>query len=125
MAIKLNWDRVKQLHADLESDGWNAGDKLLFILMEKGGKAVKSVVCFKDLMRFCWDMSDNEDWHVLSFLIQDTDGKVLYRHRKIVGNEEVPIGGNMDLIAHWSALTDDEKQTFITMLAAQIDAYER
>lgn len=125
MAIKLNWERVKQLHADLESDGWKEEDKLLIIIIAKDGKPKKAIITFKDLYRFCWDMSDNKIEDALTFLIQDAEGRVLYRHRQIVGNEEIPIGGSSDVITHWAALTDEEKQIYITMLVAQIDAYER
>jgi hypothetical protein len=125
MAIKLNWDRVKQLNAELEADGWKKNDKLLFILIEKGGKPKKAVVQFKELYKFCWHLMDDESLKVLTFIVQDVEGRVLYRHRQVVGNEEVPNGGNVDIISHWSALTDDEKQTYITLLVAQINAYER
>lgn len=125
MAIKLNWDRVKQLHAELSSDGWKDKDKLLFILIEKGGKPKKATVQFKDMYNFFWYLSDSQDARVLTFVVQDAEGKVLYRHRQIVGNEEIPNGGNTDIISHWAALTEDEKSTYLTMLVAQINAYER
>jgi hypothetical protein len=125
MAIKLNWDRVKQLHADLTSDGWKDTDKLLFILIEKGGQPKKTTVQFRELYKFFWHLMDDEALKVLTFIVQDSEGKVLYRHRQVVGNEEVPNGGHGDLISHWAALTEDEKQTYITLLVAQIDAYER
>lgn len=125
MTIKLNWDRVKQLHSDLELNGWKDDDKMTVIIIGKDGKPKKSAIPFKDLYRFCWDISDNTSYDVLTFLIQDVEGKVLYRHRQIVGNEEIPLGGNSDVISHWTALTDDEKETYIKILVAEIDAYER
>lgn len=125
MAIKLNWDRVKQLHAELESDGWQKHDKVVFVLIEKGGKPKKAVVPYSELLKFFWHLIDNDALNVLTFVVQDTEGRVLYRHRQVVGNEEIPNGGNIDVIAHWAALTADEKDTYITMLVAQIDAYER
>lgn len=123
--IRLNWDRVKQLHLDLESDGWQENDQLLFVIIEKGGKPKKATVKFKELYRFCWDLTEDEEIHVLTFMIQDREGKVLYRHKLVVGNEEVPNGGNADVISHWAALTEDEKHTYVTMLVSQINAYER
>lgn len=125
MAIKINWDRVRQLRDELIADGWKDSDKLLFMIVNKSGQPRKATVQFKELSRFCWDMSDDDSIQILTFIIQDVEGKVLYRHRQIVGNEEVPNGGNTDIVAHWAALTDDEKATYIAMLVAQIDAYER
>lgn len=125
MAIKLNWERVKQLHDELQSDGWKEQDSILFILIDKSGKPKKATIQFKELYKFLWHISDNNSLQVLTFIMQDVEGKVLYRHRRIVCNEEVPNGGNVDVISHWTALTDDEKNTYITMLAAQIEAYER
>lgn len=125
MAIKLNWDRVKQLHAELESDGCKEHDKLIFVLIENGGKTKKAVVQFGDMYKFFWYLMDDESCNVKTFVVHDGEGKTLYRHRQIAGNEEVPNGGNADVISHWAALTEDEKQTYITLLAAQIDAYER
>jgi len=125
MTIKINWDRVKQLHAELESDGWKNQDKVIFVLIEKGGKPKKAVVQYNELLKYFWNLTDSEDFHVVTFVVQDIEGRVLYRHRQIVGNEEVPNGGNLDVISHWAALTNDEKSTYITMLVAQIDSYER
>lgn len=126
MAIKLNWDRIKQFHADLLSDGWKDTDKLLFVLfVEKNGKPVKGTIIFKELQRFCWNMIDDDKINIITFIIQDVEGRILYRHRQVVGNEEVPNGGNTDVVTHWAALSQDEKDTYITMLVAQIDAYER
>lgn len=125
MAININWDRVKQLHAELESDGWKEHDKLIFIVIEKGGKPKKAIIEFKDLYKFFWHLLDDENIAILTFIAQDVDGKVLYRHRQMVGNEEVPCGGSADVISHWAALTNEEKDTYITMLVAQIDAYGR
>ena len=125
MAIKINWDRVRQLREELTSDGWKDSDKLLFMIVYKNGQPRKAAIQFKELSRFCWDMSDDNKVEILTFIIQDVEGKVLYRHRQIVGNEEIPNGGNTDVVAHWAALTEDEKSTYIAMLVAQIDAYER
>ena len=125
MAIKINWDRVRRLRDELIADGWKDSDKLLFMIVNKNGQPKKAVIQFKELCKFCWDMSDDDGVQVLTFIIQDKDGKVLYRHRQIVGNEEIPNGGNADVVAHWAALTEDEKSTYIAILVAQIDAYER
>ena len=125
MAIKLNWERVKTLRAELESDGWKNNDKMIFVIIEQGGKPKKAIVNFSEFYKFLWHLIDNDKLQILTFVIQNVEGKVLYRHRQVVGNEEVPNGGNIDVIAHWAALTDDEKNTYITILVSQIDAYER
>lgn len=125
MAIKINWDRVRQLRDELTADGWKDSDKLLFMIVYRNGQPRKATIQFKELSKFCWDMSDDDKVQILTFIIQDIEGKVLYRHRQIVGNEEIPNGGNADIVAHWAALTEDEKATYIAMLVAQIDAYER
>lgn len=80
---------------------------------------------YNELLKYFWNLIDSEDFHVVTFVVQNIEGQVLYRHRQIVGNEEVPNGGNLDVISHWAALTSDEKNTYITMLVAQIDSYER
>lgn len=125
MAIRLNWERVKQLHTELTEDGWKDSDQLSIIMIEKGGKPKKGTVIFRDFYKFFWELTDDDTVKVLTFIIQNKDGKILYRHKQVVGNEEVPIGGSSDVISHWAALTDDEKSTYITLLVAQIDAYER
>jgi len=125
MTNKLNWDRIKQLDADLKADGWEKDHKLLFIMIEKTGKAKKTIISFQDLHLFCWNLVDNDTLNVLTFVIQDMEGRVLYRHRQVVYNEEVPIGGNGDIIMQWTTLTDEEKETFMEILVSQINAYER
>jgi len=125
MAIKLNWDRVKQLRTDLESEGWKDQDKLFFILIVKNSKPKKATITFSQLYQFCWDMMEDESIQIVTFIIQDLDGKVLYRHRQVNGNEEIPNGGNIDVILCWASLTQNEKNMYVAMLVAQINAYEK
>lgn len=125
MSLKLNWTRIKRLHTDLESSGFEDNDKLLFVLIEKKGKVRKAVIRFKELYRFCWDMIDSDNLKILTFFIQDIDGRIIYRHRQMIGNEEVSNCGHTDVISMWNAFTDEEKNTYLTLLIAQINAYEK
>jgi hypothetical protein len=125
MAIRLNWDRVKQLHAELTTDGFKNEDKLTATIIEKGGKPRKVAFQFKDMLAFFWSLIDNETFQVITFIVQDVDGKIIYRHKQMVGNEEVPNGGNSNVISHWPALTEDERQMYMNILISQIASYER
>jgi hypothetical protein len=127
MSIKLDWDKLRRVHQHLAAlPTLNNETNIIFVMIMADQKARKSLVKFKDFMNFMWSLSENPDYQVLTLVVQDEEGRVLYRHKTLTsGNEEVPSGGNVNVIAHWGALTQPEKDTYIRMLEAQIQAYEQ
>lgn len=127
MSIKLDWDKLRKVHKNLsELPTLNNDTNIIFVMIMADQKARKSLVKFKDFMNFMWSLSENPDYQVLTLVVQDEEGRVLYRHKTLTtGNEEVPTGGNVNVLAHWGALTQPEKDTYIRMLEAQIQAYEQ
>lgn len=126
MSIKLDWERLRKIYTNLVDNGIDPEAELLFLLILNDGSVKKANVKFKGFMGFFWDMSENTTWHVIGISVQDKEGRVLYRHRQITsGNEEIPIGGNVNVLQHWVALTPEEKETYMRLLIAQIQGYEK
>lgn len=127
MSIKLDWDRLRTVHKNLtEWPTLTAETNIIFVMIMADQKARKSIVKFKDFMNFLWSLSENPDYQVLTLIVQDEDGRVLYRHKTLTaGNEEIPTGGNSNVIAHWGALTQPEKDTYIRLLVAQIQGHDK
>lgn len=127
MSIKLDWDKLREVHKNL-SQSFNLTEEtnIVFVMIMDDRKARKSIVKFKDFMRFLWSLSENPDYHVLRLVVQDEDGRILYRHKTLTaGNEEIPTGGNSNVITHWGALTQHEKDTYLRLIEAQIQGHDR
>lgn len=125
MSIKLNWERLKEIHAYLTND-LDQEDELSIVMFTQSGRTKKSLIKFKDFLNFCWAISDNPDYVIIGMIIQDKSGRVVYRHNKITeGNEEIPIGGNSNVIQNWNALIQHEKDVYIKLMIAQINAQQQ
>lgn len=126
MAINIDWDKLRGVQKYLtEHNGLRPETEVTFIIIFKSGHARKSQIKFKDFLSIFWAISDNNDYHVVTLVVQDKEGRILYRYRELTkGNEELPDGGNSGVILHWNTLTNNEKDTYLQMLIAQINAYE-
>lgn len=126
MSIKLDWERLQKVYQTLVDNGLAQEADLLFLLILSDGSVKKAHIKFKEFMKFFWEMSENTMWHVIGVSVQDKEGRILYRHKQVTnGNEEIPVGGNVNVLQHWPALTVEEKETYIRMLIAQIQGYEK
>ena len=127
MAINVDWEKLRNVQKYLsENSGLTPETEITFIMILKSGSAKKSQIKFKDFLSLFWAISDNNDYVVANIVVQDIEGRILYRHREITnGNEEVPDGGNTNVVTLWNTLTDDEKDTYLQILIAQINGYER
>jgi hypothetical protein len=125
MAIRLNWKKVTDVHKHLtDTVKITLDDEITFIIVLQNGTPKKSVVKFKDFLEYLWAISDDNRFNVLSLIATDSEGRILYRHVQTTPNEEVPYGGNDTIVNHWKALTPNERDVYLTMLIAQINAYE-
>lgn len=124
MIMHINWQKIKKLHADLIKDGWKDEDPLLFIMILKNGQPRKSVILFKDLLNFFWSLTESNKIEIAAMVIQDKEGKILYRHKQVDGNEEIPIGGNVNIVKNWTAFSDEQKETYLRILISQINSYD-
>ena len=126
MAIKLNWEKVQRVHKELQAKGYTESTPLTFILFMSDGTPRKSEIVFGDFMKVFWMLSDAEDLRITSLLVQNKSGSVLYRHKKVnSGNEEIPNGGNTEVITAWPKLTAGQKSMYTRMMIAQINAYDK
>jgi hypothetical protein len=127
MAINVDWEKLRGVQKYLsENSDLTPETEITFIMILRGCSAKKSQIKFKDFLSLFWAISDNNDYVVANVVVQDKEGRILYRHREITnGNEEVPDGGNASVVTLWNTLTDDEKDTYLQILIAQINGYER
>ena len=125
MSIKLNWEKLCAVHKTLiELPTITDETKIIIIMMLSDHSPRKSVIKFKEFLSFLWHLSENPKHKVIALVAQDEEGRVLYRHKNVTaGNEEVPIGGNEDVVTHWNAFTQLEKDTYIRLLVSQIQVY--
>lgn len=127
MSINVDWNKLRAIHKSLvTNNGLRDETEVVFLMMLDDGKAKKAVVKFKDFLEFFWALYDNKELRVFTLVVQDKEGRVLYRHKRLnVANEEIPDGGNAAVIQHWGALTPEEKETYMRLLVAQVNGYER
>ena len=127
MSMKLNWDKLCKVHKSLqERQTLNDETTIIFVMITADQRARKAVVKFKEFLNFIWGLSENIEYNVIALVVQDEEGRVLYHHKSLTaGNEEIPTGGNSNVISHWGALTPEEKETYIRLLESQFQAYER
>ena len=126
MAIKLNWEKVQRVQRELENRGYTETTPLVFIIFLSDGSPRKVEIVFGDFMKVLWSLSDSQDLKVTSLLVQNQSGSVLYRHKKINnGNEEIPNGGNTEVITQWNSLTDEDRSMYTRMMIARIQAYDK
>jgi len=127
MNIRLDWGKIRAVQQRLtELPTLTAETEIVFVMIMSDGKARKSIVKFKDFLNFLWSISENTRYNVLTLVVQDKEGRILYRHKTLTaGNEEVPVGGNSNVIKQWGTLTQDEKDTYTRLLVAQINGFER
>lgn len=125
MSIRIDWEKLRNIHNDL-SESMNAEEEILFTLLMDDGSAKRASVKFKDFMNFFWSLSENSKFSICAIVVQDIDGRILYRHKQVTrGNEEVPIGGNENIILRWPTFTQEEKELLVRITIAQINGYER
>jgi hypothetical protein len=127
MSIKLDWDKLRAIHKNLsELPTLHDETEIIFVMIMADKSAKKSIVKFKDFLSFLWSLSENPDYQILTLVVQDKEGRILYRHKTLTaGNEEIPVGGSGSVITHWGSLTQTEKDTYVRLLIAQIEGYEK
>ena len=127
MSIRVDWDKLRKVQEDLsELPTITDTTEVMFIMIMADQSSRKSVVKFKDFLTFFWSLSENPHYNVLTLVVQDKEGRVLYRHKPLTpGNEEIPLGGNANVITHWKTLTRAEKDMYLNLMVAQIQGYEQ
>lgn len=127
MAINVNWQKLRGVQKYLaENHNLAPETEIVCIMILKNGSAKKSIIKFKEFFAVFWAISENKEYQVSTLVIQDDDGRILYRHRELTkGDEEIPDGGHSGVILYWNTLTQEEKDTYLQILVAQINAQER
>jgi len=126
MAIRLNWRRVQRAYKRIKQRGYSNNAPVVFTLLTSDGVPRRTEILFKDFLRFFWTLSESKELKVISILVENKAGIVLYRHKRVnKGNEEIPNGGNIKVVAHWNALTPNEQSMYTKMMISQINAYDK
>lgn len=127
MSINIDWEKLRAVYSDLvDQDNIDHEAEIMFLMILSDGRPKKSIIKFKDFMNFFWSISENKEVCVATLVVQDKEGRILYRHKQSTsGNEEIPDGGHAGVVQHWIALEDHEKETYLKILMAQIEGYEK
>jgi len=126
MSLKLDWNKLKQVQKYLlEDKQMTKNTDIVFVVILKDGSATRSVTKFKNFLGFCWAISEKGGRNIYTLVVQDKEGRILYRHKRLTaGNEEVPSGGNYNIFSNWRTLTQKQKDCYIELLIAQIHSHE-
>lgn len=126
MGLKFNWQRVSEVHKTLRLGGFTPETKLMFVLVLSDGSTKKQQVLFRDFMDFFWSLSENKKLSAQALFVQDRSGKIIYRHNQVTnGNEEIPTGGNPQIVTGWKNFSKKERDTYLKLMIAQIQADAR
>ena len=127
MSINVDWDKLKAVEKHLsEVATLRPETEIIFVMIMNDGSPKKSVVKFKDFLNFFWALSENSRYCIVTLVVQDKEGRILYRHKQVTaGNEEIPVGGNAGVFSQWTTLPPEEKETYIRLMIAQINGYEK
>lgn len=127
MSIHLDWEKLRTVYQELiDHSGLAAENDIIIIMVLSDGKPKKAVIKFKEFLNFFWTISENKDLHVSTLIVQDKESRILYRHKqRTSGAEEIPDGGHAGIIQSWCALTEEEKDSYLRILIAQIQGYEQ
>jgi hypothetical protein len=123
MGLKFNWQRVTETHKRLKASGFKSDSKLTFVLILSDGTTRKQHVLFERFLDFFWDLSESKHLSARTLFVQDTNGKILYKYNQVTnGNEEIPSGGNPQVVLGWKNLSQAERDTYLKLLIAQIES---
>lgn len=126
MAFRLNWDNLTKLQEDLAKQGFEDDTAIIVVLVLNDGTPRKSPIRFKNFLRFMWSLSEAGDVPIKKLFIQDASGKVLYRQKQMnAAIEDLPEGEGGFHITAWNELTQREKDLFVELTIAQINAHGR
>jgi len=125
MSIRIDWSKLKSVHERLKSNTKD-NEEITFIMVLRDHAIKKRVIEFKYFLDFFWKISEDSRQDVINLAVQNSKGHIIYRHKQITtGNEEVPIGGNANIILNWNNFMSDRKNTLVRMTIAQINGYEK
>lgn len=127
MGIKVNWEKLTSIQKRLMETGNLTGDsEVTFTMIMSDKTAKKKVVPFKEFLSFFWTLAEDSGYDVLTLIVQDSEGRIIYRHKTLTaGNEEIPVGGNGHVVSHWNAFNSQEKDVFLDILISQINSYDQ
>lgn len=123
MAFRINWEGLTKLKADLTQRGFTQETPLIVIVSLQDGTHRKNPVRFKNFLQFMWSLSEIEHTSITRLAVQDPSGRVVYRQRRMTAaNEELPEAKGGLHLENWQALTPHEKDLYVRLTIAQIDA---
>ena len=124
MAIRLNWERVRTVHGRLSAEGFQIDTPITFLIRMRDGQTRKSDIPFKNFLRFFWALTESTDSWVETLIVQDKGGRVLFRYNHRNSCErQLPQGGNPEIVTNWNSFSQQEKDTYLRLIIAQINAY--
>lgn len=124
MSIRVNWERVRSIHQRLSAEGYEAETPITFLIRLRDGQTRKSDSTFKNFLRFFWVLTESQEARVECLIVQDKGGRVLYRYSYRPDYErQIPQGGNPEIVTNWNTFSPQEKDTYLRLIIAQINAY--
>lgn len=126
MMLNVNWPQLRQLYQDIKTqENIQDNDYVTFQCISKDIKTGKKTklhkrVRFSEFLKVFWDLCESPI-HILSLVVTTANGTEIYKHRDR-HPETMPIGGSPHIVANWNKLDDIQKELWLKITMAQIEA---
>jgi hypothetical protein len=100
-------------------------DQILFQCVSRNTKTgkkaeLKKRVQYKSFLQVFWDLCETP-LQIISVIITNASGDKIYSHRNR-HPEQMPIGGTPFVITNWGKWNDEQKELWLKITMAQIEA---
>lgn len=124
--LNVNWPQLRELYKDLQTEGnIKDDDDVFFQCVTKDARSgrkigMKKKVAFKDFLKSFWDLCESPI-NITMLVVTTSDGIEIYKHRSH-HPEIMPIGGSPHIILNWNKLDEVQKEMWLKIAMAQIEA---
>jgi len=121
MTLRFNWKRLTEINRRLVE--FDPKDELSFFIFLKDESIKNLMVHAQDFLPTLWKLGEQKKFKIVGLIVKDPTGQELFRYKKLTrGNEEIPEGGNGDVVLRWNTFSELEKDTYLKLLVSQINA---
>ena len=124
--LYVSWPELHKIRKSLEKEHNLKDDsEVTFRYTIQDRKTHKKKLCtvkrlYKDFLKMFWELCENP-YNVLDVLVLSPSDSSIYQY-KPSHIEQMPTGGNPHVLQNWNRLTPIQKEAWLKITIAQIDA---